>query len=371
MCRRSPRARTRCSSRPSTATSGASVARHHRARPAAGVFEDLVRCSDAVYSNLRGDVPPRDRDHLRRPQAPEPGDRLLLPHRIRDDRARASASPATTTSSRASPAGCRSTGEPGGPPTKTGLSLVDYSGGYVAALALLARPARGAPRRRRDGLRPQPLRHRGQPAHLPGDLASQRGLDSAADRGTPRTPRWSRSRISRPPTAGSWSAARRRSSGGASPRCSSARRTRCRSRGSRRSPAPRTRGRTAADAGSEFAPTRRRELARAARRGGHPLRAGQRHGGRRLPSSRRARASSSSRPSTRGSVLSASSPRRCGSGDRAPEYRRAPARDEDRGDILRELLGYDPAMIVALERDGAFGAVAKRTDRPQAPDGSR
>ena len=30
------------------------------------------------------------------------------------------------------------TGEPGGPPTKSGLSLVDYSGGFVAALSLLA-----------------------------------------------------------------------------------------------------------------------------------------------------------------------------------------------------------------------------------------
>src|SRR5690606_34090278 len=30
------------------------------------------------------------------------------------------------------------TGEPDGPPTKTGLSLVDYSGGYAAALSVLA-----------------------------------------------------------------------------------------------------------------------------------------------------------------------------------------------------------------------------------------
>ncbi len=29
------------------------------------------------------------------------------------------------------------TGEPSGPPTKSGLSMVDYSGGFVAALALL------------------------------------------------------------------------------------------------------------------------------------------------------------------------------------------------------------------------------------------
>jgi crotonobetainyl-CoA:carnitine CoA-transferase CaiB-like acyl-CoA transferase len=39
------------------------------------------------------------------------------------------------------------TGEPDGPPTKSGLSLVDLSGGYVAALAVLA----GLWRSRRDG----------------------------------------------------------------------------------------------------------------------------------------------------------------------------------------------------------------------------
>ncbi len=56
-CRRTPRARTRCSSRPSTATSAAC---RSTSTPPEGraVFEDLVRkVSDAVYSNLRGDVP--------------------------------------------------------------------------------------------------------------------------------------------------------------------------------------------------------------------------------------------------------------------------------------------------------------------------
>jgi crotonobetainyl-CoA:carnitine CoA-transferase CaiB-like acyl-CoA transferase len=40
------------------------------------------------------------------------------------------------------------TGEPDGPPTKSGLSLVDLSGGYVSALAVLA----GLWRARRDGV---------------------------------------------------------------------------------------------------------------------------------------------------------------------------------------------------------------------------
>ena len=40
------------------------------------------------------------------------------------------------------------TGEPGGPPTKSGLSMVDYSGGFVAAVSLLA----GVHAARRDGV---------------------------------------------------------------------------------------------------------------------------------------------------------------------------------------------------------------------------
>src|SRR5437870_4725475 len=40
------------------------------------------------------------------------------------------------------------TGDPGGPPAKSGLSLVDLSGGYVSAIAVLA----GLWRARRDGI---------------------------------------------------------------------------------------------------------------------------------------------------------------------------------------------------------------------------
>ncbi|CAB5077990.1 unannotated protein [freshwater metagenome] len=40
------------------------------------------------------------------------------------------------------------TGEPDGPPTKSGLSMVDYSGGFVAAISLLA----GVHAARRDGV---------------------------------------------------------------------------------------------------------------------------------------------------------------------------------------------------------------------------
>ncbi len=111
------------------------------------VFEDLVRRSDAVYSNLRGGVPARlrlrydDLKHLNPaivccsltgfgmtgPRQTEPGYDYILQGL----------------------AGWMSlTGEPDGPPTKSGLSLVDYSGGFVAAIALLI----GLHAARRDGV---------------------------------------------------------------------------------------------------------------------------------------------------------------------------------------------------------------------------
>lgn len=111
------------------------------------IFEDLVRCSDAVYSNLRGDVPAKlrirydDLKHLNPaivccslsafgmtgPRAAQPGYDYVMQGL----------------------AGWMSlTGEPNGPPTKSGLSLVDFSGGFVAAIALLA----GIHAARRDGV---------------------------------------------------------------------------------------------------------------------------------------------------------------------------------------------------------------------------
>lgn len=101
------------------------------------VLHDLVRASDAVYSNLRGDLPPRlgiTYEHLAEvnprvvccslsgfgmsgPLSTAPGYDYMLQGL----------------------AGWMSlTGEPEGPPTKTGLSLVDMIGGVVSALALMA-----------------------------------------------------------------------------------------------------------------------------------------------------------------------------------------------------------------------------------------
>jgi len=100
------------------------------------VFEDLVKVSDVVYSNLRGDVPKKmritydDLKHLNPkivccsltgfgmtgPRSQEPGYDYILQGL----------------------AGWMDlTGEPDGPPTKSGLSMVDYSGGLISTISLL------------------------------------------------------------------------------------------------------------------------------------------------------------------------------------------------------------------------------------------
>ncbi|MCF2526491.1 CaiB/BaiF CoA transferase family protein [Yinghuangia soli] len=111
------------------------------------VFEDLVRGADAVYSNLRGDVPEKigityaQLKHLNPaivccsltgfgmtgPRRTEPGYDYIL---------------------QGLAGWMELTGDPDGPPTKSGLSVVDYSGGFVAAISLLA----GLHAARRDGV---------------------------------------------------------------------------------------------------------------------------------------------------------------------------------------------------------------------------
>lgn len=111
------------------------------------VFEDLVRCSDAVFSNLRGDVPARigityadlaevnpaivccslSGYGMTGPRAAQPGYDYMIQGL----------------------AGWMSiTGEPDAPPSKTGLSAVDFASGYAAALAMMT----GLHRARRDGV---------------------------------------------------------------------------------------------------------------------------------------------------------------------------------------------------------------------------
>ena len=118
--------------------------RHPDAR---AVFHDLVRASDAVYSNLRGDQP--ERLGLTYDQLKDVNPRVVC----------CSLSGFGMTGPRAAEGGYdymmqglagwqMLTGEPDGPPTKSGLSLVDLSGGYASAIALLA----GLWRARRDGV---------------------------------------------------------------------------------------------------------------------------------------------------------------------------------------------------------------------------
>src|SRR5215211_748333 len=100
------------------------------------VFEDLVKVSDAVYNNLRGDLPKKlglDYPALGKlnpqvvccsltgfgqtgPRAAEPGyDYLMQGY-----------------------AGFMSlTGEPDAPPAKSGVSIVDFSGAFVSVLGLM------------------------------------------------------------------------------------------------------------------------------------------------------------------------------------------------------------------------------------------
>ncbi|HSO28587.1 MAG TPA: CoA transferase [Candidatus Sulfomarinibacteraceae bacterium] len=101
------------------------------------VFERLVVSADAVYSNLRGDQPARLRIRY--------GDLAALNPRIvcvavsgygdRPDQAKL---PGYDALIQAESGWASLTGDPDGPPTKSGLSLVDYITGLTAALGLLA-----------------------------------------------------------------------------------------------------------------------------------------------------------------------------------------------------------------------------------------
>ncbi|MGH2849246.1 MAG: CaiB/BaiF CoA transferase family protein, partial [Solirubrobacteraceae bacterium] len=101
------------------------------------VLEDLVAVSDAVYANVRGDVPERMRIRYEdlAPINPRIVCCLLSGFGMTGP---ARAEPAYDYILQGIAGWMDITGEPGGPPTKAALSLVDYSGGLVAALALLA-----------------------------------------------------------------------------------------------------------------------------------------------------------------------------------------------------------------------------------------
>ncbi len=113
-----------------------SLALNLQAPEGKAIFHDLVRISDAVYNNLRGDLPRKlglDYEALKAinsrvvccslsgfgttgPRADEPGyDNLIQAY-----------------------AGFMSlTGGPEDPPTKCGVSIIDFAGGYVSVLGLM------------------------------------------------------------------------------------------------------------------------------------------------------------------------------------------------------------------------------------------
>lgn len=180
------------------------------------VFEDLVRVSQVVFSNLRGDVAENlgltyeQLAHLNPaivccalsgygrtgPRSADPGYDYML---------------------QALCGWMALTGEPDGPPTKSGLSLVDYAGGIAAGLAMVAAVRHAE----RSGI--------GADIDMSlydtaiGLLNYVATWQLSADYETGRTTtvpirRWCRSRHSRPAMAGSWSGVPRRSSGSGWPR---------------------------------------------------------------------------------------------------------------------------------------------------------
>ena len=115
--------------------------------PGRAVFEDLVKVSDVVYSNLRGDVPARlglrydDLKHLN-PRIVCVSLSAFGMTGVRSDQ------PGYDYMLQALAGWMSVTGEPGGPPAKSGFSMVDFSGGFVGATTLLA----GVHAARRDGV---------------------------------------------------------------------------------------------------------------------------------------------------------------------------------------------------------------------------
>jgi crotonobetainyl-CoA:carnitine CoA-transferase CaiB-like acyl-CoA transferase len=118
-------------------------------RSAAGraVFEDLVEHVDAVTCNLRGDQP--ERLGLTYAALRHRNPRIVCASLSGFGRTGPrAAEPAYDYVLQAMSGWMSLTGEPDGPPTKSGLSLVDFGGGYALALAVLGAVWRA----RRDGV---------------------------------------------------------------------------------------------------------------------------------------------------------------------------------------------------------------------------
>jgi crotonobetainyl-CoA:carnitine CoA-transferase CaiB-like acyl-CoA transferase len=118
--------------------------RHPESRP---VLEDLVGAVDAVFSNLRGDQPAKL--GLRYEDLRHANERIVCVSLSGFGQTGPRAAQGAYDYTMQGLAGWQSvTGGPDDPPTKSGLSLADYCGGYVAAIAILG----GVWRARRDGV---------------------------------------------------------------------------------------------------------------------------------------------------------------------------------------------------------------------------
>ena len=124
-----------------------SVSLDLRTEAGRAVFEDLVEQVDAVASNLRGDQPARL--GLTYAALRERNPRIVCASLSGfGQTGPRAAQPAYDYVLQAMAGWMSQTGEPDGPPTKSGLSLVDYSAGYALGLTLLAAVWRA----RRDGV---------------------------------------------------------------------------------------------------------------------------------------------------------------------------------------------------------------------------
>ena len=107
-------------------------------RPEArNVLHDLVRQSDALFCNLRGDLPARLGLNYAALSETNPSIVCCSLSGFGSGGPRA-AQGAYDYVIQGYAGWMSLTGEPDGPPTRTGLSLVDFSGGFVAAISLLA-----------------------------------------------------------------------------------------------------------------------------------------------------------------------------------------------------------------------------------------
>ena len=117
----------------------------HPARAASSRISSAT--ADVVYSNLRGDQPAKLRPPLRRPEAREPADRLLLALRVRDDRAAGRRGRL-----RLHDAGARRLDEPDGRPRRAADEERPLARRPLGRIRVGDRGAGGLWRARRDGV---------------------------------------------------------------------------------------------------------------------------------------------------------------------------------------------------------------------------